>query len=74
MLGRNRFVFSSLEADLKEREMSFYKTFSAAPYQSESEVVEEFELTLRLLANPRDRFRTGETRSRGMFQRESVMA
>ena len=59
VLGRNRFVFSSLEADLKEREMSFYKTFSAAPYQSESEVVEEFELTLRLLANPRDQLHRG---------------
>jgi DNA helicase-2/ATP-dependent DNA helicase PcrA len=33
----------------------FYKKLSAATYQSESDVVEQFELALRLLANPRDR-------------------
>lgn len=55
VLGRNRFVFGALENALKESGLSFYKKLSAAAYQSESEVVEEFELTLRLLANPRDR-------------------
>ncbi len=55
VLGRNRFVFSALEDALKESGLSYYKKLSAAAYQSESEVVEEFELTLRLLANPRDR-------------------
>lgn len=54
VLGRNRFVFSSLEAELRQREIPFYKKFSAAAYQSESDIVEEFELALRLLANPRD--------------------
>lgn len=55
VLGRNRFVFGALENALKESGVPFYKKLSAAAYQSESEVVEEFELTLRLLANPRDR-------------------
>ena len=55
VLGRNRFVFGSLEEELKKEGILFYKKFSAATYQSESEVVEQFELALRLLANPRDR-------------------
>jgi len=59
VLGRNRFVFGSLETELKQREMSFYKRVSAAAYQSESEIVEEFELALRLLANPRDQLHRG---------------
>jgi DNA helicase-2/ATP-dependent DNA helicase PcrA len=37
----------------------FYKKLSAAAYQSESEIVEQFELALRLLANPRDQLHLG---------------
>lgn len=59
VLGRNRFVFSSLEAELVQQQMSFYKQFSVAVYESESDVVEEFELALRLLANPRDQLHKG---------------
>lgn len=55
VLGRTRFVFGSLQEELKKQGMLFYKKFSAATYQSESDVVEQFELALRLLANPRDR-------------------
>src|SRR3990172_2265570 len=54
VLGRNRFVFSALEEELKNEGLSFYKKLSTAAYQSESDVVEQFELALRLLANPRD--------------------
>ena len=59
VLGRNRFVFGNLEEELKNQELSFYKKFSAAAYQSESDVVEQFELALRLLANPRDQLHLG---------------
>jgi len=55
VLGRNRFVFGRLEEELKKQGLLFYKKLSAAGYQSESDVVEQFELALRLLANPRDR-------------------
>lgn len=55
VLGRNRFVFGSLQDELKKHGIQFYKKLSAATYQSESDVVEQFELGLRLLANPRDR-------------------
>jgi DNA helicase II / ATP-dependent DNA helicase PcrA len=59
VLGRNRFVFGSLEEELKTDGLSFYRKLSAAAYQSESDVVEQFELALRLLANPRDRLHLG---------------
>jgi DNA helicase-2/ATP-dependent DNA helicase PcrA len=55
VLGRNRFVFSTLQEELQKAGIIFYKKLSAANYQSESDVVEQFELALRLLANPRDR-------------------
>jgi DNA helicase II / ATP-dependent DNA helicase PcrA len=58
VLGRNRFVFGSLEHALKENSIPFYKKLSSAAYQSESDVVEQFELALRLLANPRDQLHT----------------
>lgn len=54
VLGRNRFVFGALEEELKNQELFFYKKLSSAAYQSESDVVEQFELALHLLANPRD--------------------
>ena len=59
VLGRNRFVFGALEERLKNEGVSFYKKLSAAAYQSESDVVEQFELALRLLANPRDQLHLG---------------
>lgn len=55
VLGRNRFVFRTLQEQLKSEGIQFYTKLSAATYESESDVVEQFELALRLLANPRDR-------------------
>ena len=59
VLGRNRFVFSALEEELKNEGLSFYKKLSTAAYQSESSIVEQFELALRILANPRDQLHLG---------------
>ena len=59
MLGRNRFVFGALEEELKNQGFSFYKKLSHAAYQSESDIVEQFELALRLLANPSDKLHLG---------------
>jgi DNA helicase-2/ATP-dependent DNA helicase PcrA len=55
VLGRNRFVFAHVEAELSNRGWPYFKKLSAAGYQSESAIVEQFELALRLLANPVDR-------------------
>jgi len=59
VLGRNRFVFGRLEEELKKQSIPFYKKVSSAGYQSESDVMGQFELALRLLANPRDRLHLG---------------
>ena len=55
ILGRNRFVFRTIEEALEGRELPFYKKLSAVAYQSESDVVQQFELALRVRANPLDR-------------------
>lgn len=54
ILGRNRFVLLGIERELKAREIPFYKRLSAN-HENESEVVEDFVLALRVMANPRDR-------------------
>jgi DNA helicase-2/ATP-dependent DNA helicase PcrA len=59
VLARNRFVFTALEEELKNSGLPFYKKFSAAAYRSESDVVEQFELAMRILANPRDQLHLG---------------
>jgi DNA helicase-2/ATP-dependent DNA helicase PcrA len=63
VLGRNRFVFRALEPLLVEHGIAFHKKVSAATYESESDVMEEFELALRVLSNPLDRLHLGELNS-----------
>jgi DNA helicase II / ATP-dependent DNA helicase PcrA len=58
-LGRSKFAFRSLEEALIKSELKFYKKLSAANLQSESEVMEQFELAMRILANPHDRLHLG---------------
>lgn len=60
VLGRNRFVFGALETLLTERQIAFHKKVSSASYESESDLLEEFELALRILSNPLDRLHLGE--------------
>lgn len=59
ILGRNRFVFNAIEKALKDASIVYHKKVSAAGYESESDVMEEFELALRLLSNPLDRLHLG---------------
>ncbi|MPT01347.1 MAG: ATP-dependent helicase [Pseudomonas sp.] len=54
ILGRTRFALLAIEAELKERGIAHYKRLSAN-HENESESVEDFQLGLRLLANPKDR-------------------
>src|SRR5690606_38587168 len=51
VLGRNKFVFSPIIEVFEKRGIEFYKKISAANVESGSELVTEFELTLRILAN-----------------------
>lgn len=54
VLGRTRFALLKIEAEFKERNIPYYKRLSAN-HENESELVEGFQIALRLLANPRDR-------------------
>lgn len=54
LLSRNRYALSSVEDELNKRQWPYYKQLSAQ-HESESDLVKDFEIGLRLLANPRDR-------------------
>ncbi len=54
LLGRTRYVLGAAEKGVKERNWPYYKQLSAQ-HESESDLLKDFELCLRLLANPRDR-------------------
>lgn len=54
ILGRTRYALPHVEQELKNRNIPFYKRLSSAA-EYESAVVQEFMLSLRVYANPRDR-------------------
>lgn len=54
VLGRTRYSLLAVEGEMTERGIPFYKRFSAS-HENESEVVEDFLVALRVLANPKDR-------------------
>lgn len=54
LIGRNRYVFAGVEKQLAEADIPFYKKLSAQ-HESESDLIQDFELCLRLVANPNDR-------------------
>jgi DNA helicase-2/ATP-dependent DNA helicase PcrA len=54
ILGRTRFALLAIEALLKERNVPYYKRLTAN-HENESEVVDDFQLAIRVLANPMDR-------------------
>jgi DNA helicase-2/ATP-dependent DNA helicase PcrA len=54
ILGRTRFALLAIENELRLRNVPFYKRLTAN-HENESDLVDEFHLSLRVLANPRDR-------------------
>ena len=54
VLGRTRYTLLSIEDELKESNIIYYKQRGGG-YESESNLMKAFELCLRLLVNPRDR-------------------
>jgi len=54
LLARNRYVFSAIDRELIEHKWPHYKQLSTQ-HESESDLLKDFELCMRLLANPRDR-------------------
>lgn len=59
VLGRTKFVFNHLTESLKARKIESYKKLSAGSVESGSDLVRQFELALRVLANPLDRLHVG---------------
>lgn len=53
ILGRTRYVLLGIERELQERQIPFFKRLSIA-YENECKITDEFQLALRVLANPRD--------------------
>lgn len=54
VLGRTRYALMSIETEFKERGIDFFKRLSTN-HENESELVDDFLLALRILANPKDR-------------------
>lgn len=54
VLGRTRYVFNALEKELGRRQWPYYKQLSSRQ-ESESDLLIDFELCMRVLINPRDR-------------------
>lgn len=53
ILARTRFALLAVEKELRDRQVPLYKRLTAN-HENESSMVEEFQLILRLVANPRD--------------------
>ncbi len=64
VLGRNRFVFDALLRELERVGIPYYQKMSAASHEFVSDVVQEFQLALRIVANPHDRLHLGMLCSR----------
>lgn len=54
ILGRTRYALLVIEKEIKSRNIPFYKRLTAN-HENESDTMDEFQLGLRVLANPQDR-------------------
>ncbi len=71
VLGRTRYALLSIEAELKERGIAFYKRLTAN-HENESELVEDFIVALRILANLKDRLHLATLAKRWSIPENSV--
>ncbi|MGY3175282.1 DNA helicase-2/ATP-dependent DNA helicase PcrA [Pseudomonas sp. TE12234] len=71
VLGRTRYALLSIEAEFKERGINFFKRLSAN-HENESELVEDFLVALRVLANPKDRLHLATLTKRWRLPESSV--
>jgi len=67
ILGRTRFALLAIENELRRRTVPFYKRLTAN-HENESDLVDEFQLSLRVLANPRDRLHWAALATKWMTQ------
>jgi DNA helicase-2/ATP-dependent DNA helicase PcrA len=69
VLGRTRYTLLKIEEELRETGLNYYKQLSAN-YESGSDLMKEFELCLRLIVNPKDRFHLGMLKKRWKIQKD----
>lgn len=55
VLARNKYIFNSIEARLKEADLRFYYKMTSGAIQFESDLMNIFDLALRVRLNPQDR-------------------
>jgi|LSQX01.2.fsa_nt_gb DNA helicase-2/ATP-dependent DNA helicase PcrA len=72
LLGRTRYVLASVEEELAKRGWPYHKQVSSQ-HESESDLLRDFELCLRLLANPRDRLHLEMLTNRWNVQAEDAL-
>jgi DNA helicase-2/ATP-dependent DNA helicase PcrA len=58
LLGRTRYVLGTVESEIKKRGWVYYKQVSSQ-HESESSLLRDFELCLKVLGNPRDQLHLG---------------
>ncbi len=59
VLGRKHYVFDALARELQSRDLRFVKRLSSGEQRCESDLAADWELALRLVANPSDRLHLG---------------
>ena len=71
LLARTRYVFLAVENELKKRKWPYYKHLSSQ-HESESTPIQDFELCMKLAANPGDRLHLGMLLSRWKLPIDSI--
>lgn len=71
LLGRNRYVLTCVENELKKRGVPYYKQLSAQQ-ESESDLLRDFEVGLRILANPSDKLHLNILLKRWKIDNENI--
>ncbi|WP_439892499.1 ATP-dependent helicase [Ralstonia sp. 25C] len=71
ILGRTRFALLAIEKELRHRDVPFYKRLTAN-HENESELVDEFLLSLRVVANPKDRLHLAALATKWKVQQPQV--
>ncbi len=72
LLGRNRYVLAAIEDELRKLQWPYYKQLSAQ-HESESGILQDFEVGLRILANPRDVIHLGLLLKRWKIQEDFTL-
>jgi len=71
-LGRNRYALTCVENELKNQRMPYFKQLSAQ-HESESDLLRDFEVGLRILANPSDKLHINMLLKRWKISAENIV-